>query len=269
MSAVSLRVKPEHIEFVLDHGFAILRNVAGPTRRPGSMEEWEEHGERMADFKPREFDADDRDPAQAARMSFDQMDSDRTLQDDMRLAAYLMRNWHTSPFEQVQVWLEMKLPIFVARQFVRHRTVRMNEVSGRYVELPAEWYVPPLHMVVLQSADKKQGGKPVDLTDDDQIRRAVRYMERLTDDCSRSYSAYLESINDGIAMEQARCHLHVNHYTHWLWNQDLHNLFHFLSLRDHGHAQGEARAFAVAIDKLVRRVLPQSFALYDEFRRRT
>src|SRR5690606_18852081 len=122
---------------VLDHGFVRLRNMAGPTRRVlnGTHEE-------TGDFILRPFDADDRDPAQAARMSFDQMDSERTLEEDMRLSRYLMKNWHTSPFEMVEIWLEMKMPIFVARQFVRHRTASINEVSGRYVQLPGEWYIP-------------------------------------------------------------------------------------------------------------------------------
>lgn len=241
---------------VHEHGFVRLRNAAGPTRRESPFD----------DSRP--FDADDTDPAQAARMSFDQMDSDRTRSADLKLAAYLMRNWHTSPFEMVQVWLEMKLPIFVARQLVRHRTVRLNEVSGRYVTLPAEWYIPAVQDVVLQAADKKQGGKPVDMDDDEQVRRAHAYRTRLEDNCRRCYASYEASIADGIAMEQARLDLHLNHYTHWLWNQDLHNLFHMLSLRDHSHAQGEAKVYAQAVDGLVRRVLPECFRLYDEFRRR-
>ncbi len=260
-------VNTKHLVQLLGHGFVLLRNVAGPTRRATQNDLYPAFGEPDLP-QLREFDADDRDPAQAARMSFDQFDSSRTLDEDMRLARYLMKNWHTSPFEQVQVWLEMKLPIFVARQFVRHRTVRLNEVSGRYVTLPAEWYIPEVQDVVLQSADKKQGGKPVDMEDPLQIAKALRYRERLAQDCARSYALYEASLEDGIAMEQARCHLHLNHFTHWLWNQDLHNLFHFLSLRDHGHAQGEAQQYGRAIDSLVRRVLPRSFELYDEYRRR-
>lgn len=253
---------------VLDHGFVTLRNCAGPTRRPGSIEEWEEHGERLLDFTPRPFDADDVDPANAARMSFGQMDAGRTAEQDHKLAGYLMKNWHTSPFEMIQVWLEMKLPIFVARQLVRHRTVRLNEISGRYVSLPPEWYIPAISDVVLQAKDKKQGGKPVDMADPVQRSIAQLYVDRLQVDCVRSYTHYVTAVEDGIAMEQARCHLHLNHYTHWLWNQDLHNLFHMLSLRDHSHAQGEAQRYAQAIDSLVRRVLPKCFELYDEYRRR-
>lgn len=235
---------------VLDYGFVTLRNISGPTRRAGA-----------------EFDADDTDPANSARMSFNQTDGERTREQDLKLADYLMRNKHTSPFEMVEIWLEMKLPMFVARQWIRHRTASVNEVSGRYVELPAEWYVPELSQVMLQAENKKQGGYLVDLADPEQYVTAVRARERLDSDCRSSYSHYLQAIADGIAMEQARCHLHLNHYTHWLWKQNLHNMMHLLSLRNHGHAQSETAAYAKAIDKLLRECLPNSMELFDKYRR--
>lgn len=123
---------------VLDHGFATLRNLAGPTRRPDQA-----------------FDASDIDPAQAARMSFEQMDSERTYEQDMRLAKYLLTHGHTSPFEMVQVWVEVKAPIFVDRQMVRHRTWSRNESSGRYITLPEQWYIPDV--LGAKATDKKQG----------------------------------------------------------------------------------------------------------------
>lgn len=231
---------------VLDHGFVTLRNIAGPTRR---------------DLVPSGFDADDRDPANAARMSFNQTDSERTLEQDMKLAAYLMRNWHTSPFEQVQIWLEMKLPIFVARQFVRHRTVRLNEVSGRYITLPDEWYIP--ETVGAKAANVKQGqSDTLHITDQAWFKR------ELNEHCNRGFRLYMDALDRGVAPEHARIALGLGHYTHWLWNQDLHNLMHFLSLRDHSHAQVEAQAYAKAIDSLVRQVLPETMKLYDEHRRR-
>lgn len=250
---------------VHEHGFVRLRNCAGPTRRDEIVTVFEDS---QVPSIVRYFDADDVDPAQAARMSFGGMDKERSRDADLKLAAYLMRNAHTSPFEMVQVWLEMKLPIFVARQLVRHRTARLNEISGRYVTLPAEWYVPALEDVVLQSKDRKQGGRPVDFDDLEQVASAIEYRTRLQESCARGYEAYERSVADGVAMEQARLSLSLNHYTRWLWNQDLHNLFHMLSLRDHSHAQPEARAYAQAIDQLVRQVLPECFRLYDEFRRR-
>lgn len=228
---------------VLDHGFVALRNISGPTRRPDAP-----------------FDADDIDPAQSARMSFDQMDSERTREQDLKLADYLMRNWHTSPFEMVEVWLEMKLPIFVARQFVRHRTATINEVSGRYVQLPAEWYIP--ENVGGKAADKKQGQE-----DNLDPRTKEWFKKTLASQCRISYSLYQKSINRGVAAEHARSLLHLNHYTHWLWKQDLHNLLNFLRLRNHGHAQIEAQQYAQAIDKLLREHLPHTMALYDKYRR--
>lgn len=230
---------------VLDHGFVRLRNLAGPTRRAG-CDRW--------------FDADDVDPAQAARMSFDQMNSDRAVEQDHRLATYLMRNWHTSPFEMVECWLEMKLPIFVARQFVRHRTVSINEVSGRYVTLPEEWYVPAV--VGGKAPDAKQG-QADNLSADTQSW----FQEALNLQCAESYEQYIEAIARGVAPEHARLLLHLNHYTHWLWKQDLHNIMHFLRLRDHSHAQVEAQAYAKVVDGLLRQHLPVSMSLYDEHRR--
>lgn len=226
----------------MDHGFVKLRNIAGPTRRYDL-----------------DFDADDTDAPNAARMSFDATDT-RTRDEDVKLAKYLMKNRHTSPFEQVQVWLEMKLPIFVARQFVRHRTVRLNEVSGRYIVLPAEWYIPAI--VGGKSKSKKQGQED-NLSPEDQ----AWFKEELDAHCNRGFDLYLRAIERGVAPEHARIALGLGHYTHWLWNQDLHNLMHFLSLRDHSHAQVEARCYASAIDSLIRQVLPATMAIYDEFRR--
>ena len=231
-----------HIK-VLDNGFVKLRNIAGPTRRLDQV-----------------YDADDTDAPNAARMSFEQTDSGRTKEQDMKLAKYLMKNKHSSPFEMVQVWLEMKLPIFVARQFVRHRTTRLNECSGRYVTLPAEWYIPE---VVGGKASNAKQGQSDNLTTEEQ----GVFKTTLQKHCSQGYQSYLSAIENGVAPEHARMLLSLNHYTHWLWNQDLHNLMHFLSLRDHSHAQIEAQAYAKAIDTMIRSVLPETMNLYDEFRR--
>lgn len=238
---------------VLDHGFVRLRNLAGPTRRATAF--GIEDPEVLEDF-----DADDTDPANAARMSFDQTDMGRTAEQDHKLAEYLMKNKHTSPFEMVQVWLEMKLPIFVARQFVRHRTVRLNEVSGRYVTLPAEWYIP--EVVGGKAKSAKQG-------QEDNLDPVTQEMFRFTlnGHCQTGYGNYLRALDHGVAPEHARMLLSLNHYTHWLWNQDLHNLMHFLALRDHGHAQIEAQAYAKAIDQLIRQHLPKTMELYDKYRR--
>lgn len=239
---------------VLDHGSVTLRNISGPTRRicqdPDSL-----------DFQERPFDADDTDPANAARMSFEQTDKGRTRGQDLKLAEYLMKNQHTSPFEMVEIWLEMKMPIFVARQFVRHRTVVINEVSGRYITLPEEWYIP--EVIGGKAANAKQGQA-------DNLSPEVQeaFKCSLDDQCRESYRLYLHHLNQGVAPEHARMFLHLNHYTHWLWKQNLHNMMHFLSLRDHSHAQIEAQKYAQSILKLLRNYLPYSMYLYDTYRRK-
>ena len=226
---------------VLDHGFILLHNMAGPTRRINAI-----------------FDADDTDPANSARMSFNQMDTGRTREQDFKLAEYLMKNQHWTPFESIEVWIEMKLPIFVARQFVRHRTASLNEVSGRYVTLPKEWYIP--ENVGAAPTDKKQGqAEGLDLA------KQAEFKQVLNDECSLSYQRYLYFIAQGVAPEHARMFLHLNHYTHWLWKQDLRNLLGFLRLRDHGHAQIEAQMYAKAIDAAIRQYLPETMKLYDNY----
>lgn len=242
---------------VLDHGFVTLRNLAGPTRRIASaLEEISEDG-MIATAHFRNFDADDTDVANSARMSFDGIDGERTYAVEMRLNRYLMQNKHMTPFESIEVWLEMKLPIFVARQFVRHRTATLNEVSGRYVTLPAEWYIP--EVVGGKSKDKKQG-------QEDNLPELEQELFRrtLNNHCEEGYAKYFTAIDRGVASEHARMFLSLNHYTHWLWKQDLRNLMHMLSLRQHGHAQIEARNYADAIFGLLEPELPGLMALYEE-----
>lgn len=240
----------KHKTQVLDHGFVILRNLAGPTRRII------DNIDTVLDF-----DADDTDPANAARMSFDQIDSERTREQDLKLCDYLMKNWHSSPFEMITVWLEMKLPIFVARQFVRHRTVSINEVSGRYVQLPAEWYIPDV------VGGKPVGGAKQGQSDTLDEETQSWFREQLNRKCYVSYQMYEAALKAGVAAEHARMFLHLNHYTHWLWKQDMHNMMHFLRLRDHSHAQIEARKYAQAISVLLRGVLPHTMSLYDKYRK--
>lgn len=229
---------------VLDHGFVRLRNLAGPTNR-------------MSGDADRAFCADDTDVANSARMSFDASDRERSYEIEMKLNRYLMKNRHMTPFESIEVWLEMKLPIFVARQFVRHRTASLNEVSGRYVTLPAEWYIPEI--VGGKAVDKKQG-------QEDNLPQEVQdaFKKQLDLACRSAYSDYLYFLEQGVAAEHARMFLHVNHYTHWLWKQDLRNLMGFLSLRQHGHAQVEARAYADTIVGLLEPHIPGLIALYKE-----
>lgn len=234
---------------VLDHGFVKLRNIAGPTRRrinPAGVEPL-----------MRDFDASDVDVANSARMSFDSSDQSRTYEDEMKLNRYLMKNHHDTPYESIVVWLEYKLPIFVARQFVRHRTQTLNEVSGRYVTLPAEWYVP--EKLGGKAANKKQG-------QEDNLSEEVNFFWKSNLDavCKNSYAQYRMAIADGVAPEHARLFLHLNHYTHWLSTMNLRNLLHFLTLRDHAHAQIEAQLYAKAITQLLEPHIPGIMNIYKE-----
>lgn len=217
---------------VLDHGYVDLLNISGPVRRTHTV-----------------FDADDVDIAQAARMSFDQRGTERTTEQDLRLVRYLIENNHTTPLEMIQVWIEMKLPIFLARQFMRHRTASVSEVSARYSTLPNEYYIPTV--VGAKSKDKKQGQEP-NLNEQTQ----EMFITSLDSQCRTSYSLYKSALEKRVAPEHARLFLHVNHYTKILWRQDLHNLIHFLKLRTHEHAQVEAREYANAIKSLLSQYLP-------------
>lgn len=236
---------------VLDHGFVTLRNLAGPTRRENHID----LSGNALEF--REFDADDTDVANSARMSFEGTDQERTYEIEMKLNRYLLTNKHMTPFESIEVWLEMKLPIFVARQFVRHRTASLNEVSGRYVTLPAEWYIP--EVVGGKPENKKQGQSDNLAEAEQEMFKATLYLH-----CENGYRAYLFAMDRGVAPEHARMFLSLNHYTHWLWKQDLRNLMHFLALRDHSHAQIEAQKYAQAIFKLLEPHIPGLMGLYKE-----
>lgn len=231
---------------VLDHGFVRLRNISGPTRRNSSLTV---------------FDASDVDIANSARMSFDSSDQKRTYEDEMKLTRYLMKNHHDTPFESIVVWLEYKLPIFVARQFVRHRTQTLNEVSGRYVTLPPEWYIP--EKFGGKAANKKQGQED---NLDDSVSEFWKLNLNAT--CKNSYEQYLIAVADGVAPEHARLFLHLNHYTHWMSTVNLRNLLHFLVLRDHSHAQIEAQLYAKAVTQLLEPHIPGIMKLYKELMRK-
>jgi thymidylate synthase (FAD) len=237
---------------VLDYGFVKLLNLSGPSRRFPS-------GEQV-------FDADDVDPAQVARISFDNFEQDRTLEQDERLYEYLLSNGHNTPVEMIETWWHMKMPIFVARQFVRHRTACINEVSARYAKLPDEWYVPAPQFVGVKSKSNKQG-RSLD-GDEETLQIAEEFCGMLDLTCSESYGEYLFWLAHGIAPELARCFLHVNHYTHWIWKMDLSNLMHFMSLRCHSHAQWEAQQYGDAVYELLKQFLPKSMQLFDEYKRK-
>jgi thymidylate synthase (FAD) len=195
---------------------------------------------------------------QAARVSYGA--GTRTLREDRRLIDYLLRNDHTSPFEQVVLTFHTKMPIFVARQWVRHRTARINEVSGRYSVMKEEFYVPDPQDVAFQSPDNKQGRAaepaPRDLAD--KLREAFEQEQR------RSYCSYHELLELGIARELARVNLPISLYTEWYWQMDLHNLFHFLRLRLDPHAQQEIRSYAQVVYDITATVCPLACEAFEE-----
>lgn len=250
---------------VLDHGYVKLLNLAGPERRHFCVPDPEP-------LMLRAFDADDTDPANVARMSFGQKDSGRTREMDLKLARYLMQNKHSEPFEFVECWFEMKLPLFAAAQFKRHRTARLfepeddvfdpsiNEMSLRYTEACSDWYTPGPDQVCPRASNAKQGRGV------EQHPQAEEFRKVLSRCCKDSFEQYQYFLRSGVAPETCRLFLHVNNYTKWVWKQDLWNLMHFMSLRMHPHAQWEARQYAEAIYNLLYQHLPESMNLFDEFR---
>jgi thymidylate synthase (FAD) len=193
---------------------------------------------------------------QSARVSYGA--GVKTYREDAALIDYLMRNRHTSPFEQVVLTFHVKLPIFVARQWIRHRTARVNEISGRYSVMKDDYYVPPLEDVALQSQDNKQGrGEPLDKAVAEQVQAAMEEEQK------NAHSAYQTLIDQGIARELARVNLPLSLYTEWYWQIDLHNLFHFLELRLDKHAQKEIRLYAEVLFDLTKKVAPISCAAFE------
>ena len=184
----------------------------------------------------------------------------KTVRQDRGLIHYLIRNWHTSPFEQVQLTFHTKMPVFVARQWVRHRTARLNEISGRYSVMKDDFYVPSPEHVLPQSANNKQGrgGERFD-----EITEAG-LVERFRSEQAEAYRAYGEMLDLDVARELARINLPLSLYTEWYWQIDLHNLFHFLRLRMDPHAQYEIRVYAEAMAQCARAVAPLAYEAFEE-----
>ncbi len=194
---------------------------------------------------------------QSARVSYGE--GTKSYRKDAALIDYLLRHEHTSPFEQVVLTFHTKMPVFVARQWVRHRTARLNEISGRYSVMKDEFYVPATEDVALQSEDNKQGRSDATIPEE----RATSIRERLATDQKEAYRSYSEQLDEGLARELARINLPLSLYTEWYWQIDLHNLFHFLRLRMDSHAQLEIRLYANAMYEIARKVAPaacESFA---------
>ena len=195
---------------------------------------------------------------QAARVSYG--DGTKTVNEDRGLIRYLLRHKHTTPFEMIEFKFSVKLPIFIARQMVRHRTANLNEYSGRYSMMKDEFYKPEIENVRQQSSVNKQGGSgSINETD------ASGFIEKIDFICNQSYEEYEKAIQNGVAREQARMLLPVNLYTEWYWKVDLHNLLHFLALRCDAHAQWEIRVFANAMLELIKPIVPWAIEAWEDY----
>ena len=195
---------------------------------------------------------------QTARVSYGE--GTKTLREDAGLIDYLLRHEHTSPFEHVIFEFHAKMPIFVARQWIRHRTARLNEISGRYSVIKDEFYVPEAVSINFQSKDNKQGRA----VDDVPPELKEKVINLLAEDQQSVYKNYEEMIEDDIARELARINLPLSTYTEWYWQMDLKNMFHFLKLRMDHHAQWEIQEYGRAMAQIVKAVCPLA---YDSFER--
>lgn len=210
-----------------------------------------------------DYMGDDAAICQAARVSYGR--GTKSVQNDEGLIRYLMRHWHSTPFEMCEVKLHVKLPVFVARQWIRHRTANVNEYSARYSILDREFYIPAPEHLAAQSVVNNQG-RGASLEGEE----AARVLDILKADANRAYDHYEEMISQdgqaGLARELARMNLPANIYTQWYWKVDLHNLLHFLRLRADAHAQYEIRVYADAICKVVADWVPYAYKAFEDYR---
>lgn len=210
-----------------------------------------------------DYMGDDSAIVQAARVSYGK--GTKAVQNDEGLIRYLMRHWHSTPFEMCEIKLHVKLPVFVARQWIRHRTANVNEYSARYSVLDREFYIPaPEHLAAQSTANNQGRGETLEGDE------AARVLQMLKDDSMRAYDHYEDMLaqdgQKGLARELARMNLPANIYTQWYWKTDLHNLFHFLRLRADAHAQYEIRAYADAICAVTRDWVPLAYRAFEDYR---
>lgn len=231
---------------VLDHGFVELVDSmpAVDAPNPYDIYNWGTGDARVVE---------------SARVSFSGHNKTRPLDQDQRLLKYLMRNKHWSPFEQVKLTFRVRAPIFVIRQWHRHRTWQYNEVSARYTKMADDFYVPKLERMQGQSKDNKQASGDVLPERDQEICR-----DAIEEACEEAYSTYLSLLARGLSREVARIVLPVGLYTEMFASVDLRNLLGFLSLRDHGHAQWEMVQYAKALRELAKPVAPYTFQVASE-----
>jgi thymidylate synthase (FAD) len=215
-----------------------------------------------------DYMGDDAAIVQAARVSYGR--GTKRVQEDTGLIRYLMRHRHSTPFEMCEIKFHVKLPIFVARQWIRHRTASVNEYSARYSILDKEFYIPAPEHLAAQSIANRQGRGAVL-----EGEEAATVLDLLRGDAEQTYAHYALMLNEGedadpsrqgLARELARMNLTLNTYTQWYWKTNLHNLFHFLSLRADAHAQYEIRVYADAMLTMVDAWVPAAAAAFRDYR---
>ena len=196
---------------------------------------------------------------QAARVSYGK--GTKSVNEDRGLIRYLMRHLHTTPFEMVELKFHCKLPIFVARQWIRHRTANVNEYSGRYSVMKDEFYVPAPDDIHFQSQRNKQGRS------EEEVPAALRgrVLEILATDRTQAFGHYEEMLESDISRELARINLPLSMYTEWYWKIDLHNLFHFLRLRIDPHAQYEIRVYGEVMAEITKKVAPLAWEAFEDY----
>lgn len=197
----------------------------------------------------------------AARVSYNGDGEVRKYKETRALLRYMMRHNHSSPYEMAEIVLHVKLPIFVERQWIRHRTASINELSARYSELPEEYYVPELNQVCYQSTDNKQGRSgPLDIEEAGQFQDSCRFNAR------DAFDEYHNHLKLGIAKETARINLPLSTYTRKYWKMDANNLMHFMKLRLDPHAQWEIRQYAEVIFRIFKAWLPITAEAFIDYR---
>lgn len=221
---------PEGFTRVLDHGWVGLIDVMGSDKRIVDAARLSISGERV-----------------------------RAHSDDEALIRYLMRHRHTSPFEFGEFIFDMKMPMFVARQWVRHRTASISEMSARYGVLPEEFYVPALEDIQTQSTVNKQG-RGFAMLEGQVLRDGFR------GEAASNHDRYRHRVDNDVARELARINLPLSTYTRWWWKADLHNIFHLLSLRRTNHAQKEIQVYADAVGDFVKEKFPICYQAFEDFR---
>ncbi len=218
-----------------------------------------------------DYMGDDSSVVQSARVSYGK--GTKKISNDKGLIKYLMRHRHSTPFEMCEIKFHIKLPIFIARQWIRHRTANVNEYSARYSILDKEFYIPSAENLAAQSQINNQGRGDA-LTDDE----ASNVIQILKNDAEQTYANYETLLNEnssggvldegksGIARELARMNLTLNTYTQWYWKIDLNNLLHFLALRADDHAQYEIRVYADVMLDLVKKWVPLTYEAFEDYR---